>query len=215
MTTPNPDINVTNDKEINFRKLEARYEQQLAQERSARLDAEKRVQEFSQKQTHADDDDDDPSEPYVEKKKLAKTLNRFGEQTKQQTQSDIKQAVNEALAEERRTNWLKANPDFQEVMQHADKFAMKDPELADSILEMPNTFERQKLVYKNIKAFGLHKPEEPKQSIQQKVDENKRSPFYHPSGVGTAPYSNAGDYSPNGQKQAYEKMKQLQQKVRM
>ena len=66
--------------------------------------------------------------------------------------------------------WLKNNPDFYEVMNHAQAFADKDPELAESILEMPEGFERQKLVYKNIKALGIHKPAEQKPNIQDKID---------------------------------------------
>jgi len=81
---------------------------------------------------------------------------------------------------------MKNNPDFYEVMNHAQKFAERDPELAESILTMPEGFERQKLVYKNIKALGIHKKEEPKPSIQETIDKNRRSPYYQPSGVGAA-----------------------------
>jgi hypothetical protein len=79
---------------------------------------------------------------------------------------------------------------------------------------MPDTFERQKLVYKNIKAFGLDRPEAKQPSIQEKIDSNKRSPYYQPSGVGSAPYASAGDFSASGQKQAYDKMKELQNRLR-
>jgi len=90
-----------------------------------------------------------------------------------------------------------------------------DPELAESILEMPEGFERQKLVYKNIKALGIHKPAMKEPSIQEKVDANRRSPYYQPSGVSTAPYSQVGDFSNTGQKQAYEKMQQLKSQLRI
>ena len=80
---------------------------------------------------------------------------------------------------------------------------------------MPEGFERQKLVYKNIKALGVHKPEQKQPSIQDKVDANKRSPFYQPNGVGSAPYSSVGDFSAGGQKNAYEKMQQLKSKLRI
>ncbi len=205
--------NKPSDKELNFRALEAKYQKQLEQERSARLEAERIAQEAQQKRNYQEDDDDD-NEPYVDKKKLEKKLARFGENTKQQTQQEVRQAVQTALQEERRQNWLKQNPDFYEVLQHAEKFAQKDPELAETILEMPEGFERQKLVYKNIKALGLHKPEVKQPSIQEKVDANKRSPYYQPSGVGSAPYAQAGDFSQSGQKNAYAKMKELQARWR-
>ena len=200
----------TSDKELNFRALEQKYKKELEAERAARLEAERLVQERSRQ---VDDDHDD--EPYVDTKKLEKKLAKFGEKTKQETQSEIKNAVQAALYEERKNTWLKNNPDFFDVMQNAEKFAQKDPELADTILEMPDTFERQKLVYKNIKALGLHKPQEKIPSVQEKIDANRRSPYYQPSGVGTAPYSAQGDFSPEGQKKAFDKMKELQKTLRI
>ncbi len=220
MTAPSTDNQVQNsenkssDKELNFRALEQKYQRQLESERNARLEAERMVQEVQAKKQVSDDDEDD-SEPYVDHKKLQKKLNKFGEQTKQQTQNEVKQAVQQALHEERRTNWLKSNPDFYDVLQHAEKFAQKDPELAEAILEMPDTFERQKLVYKNIKALGMHKPEVKGPSIQEKVDNNRRSPYYQPSGVGAAPYAAQGDFSLSGQKSAYDKMQELKKTLRL
>jgi len=206
--------NKPSDKELNFRRLEEKYQRELLQERNARLEAEKVAQEMQSRKQVSDDDEDD-SEPYVDHKKLNKKLAKFGERAQQQTQSDIQNAVHTALKEERKQNWIKSNPDFFEVLQHADKFAQKDPELAETILEMPEGFERQKLVYKNIKALGLHKPDVKQPSIQDKVDANRRSPYYQPSGVGTAPYSSAGDYSASGQKNAYDKMQELKQRLRL
>lgn len=217
MTVPTQDNqtpdNKQADKELNFRALEARYKQQLEQERLARMEAERKAEEALKRRESQDDDDDD--EPYVDKKKLSKTLAKFGEQTKQQTQTEIERAVNKALTEERKQNWVKSNPDFFEVMKYAEKFAEHDPDLAETILEMPEGFERQKLVYKNIKALGLHKPQAKEPSIQEKVDANRRSPYYQPTGVGSAPYSQVGDFSTTGQKQAYEKMQALKKQLRI
>ena len=100
-------------------------------------------------------------------------------------------------------------------MKHAQKLVDKDPELAETILEMPDTFERQKLVYKSIKSLGLHKPEESKESIQSKIDANRRTPYYQPSGVASAPYASQGDFSPAGQKNAYDKLKELKNRLRL
>jgi hypothetical protein len=203
------------DKELNFRALEQKYQKQLEQERQARLEAEKIAQEAQQRKNQIQDDEEDDSDPYIDHKKLGKKLDKFGNQIKQQTQSEIKQAVAQALQEERQANWLKANPDFKEVMGHAQKFWENDQELAETILEMPDTFERQKLVYKNIKALGLHKPAQKVPTIQEKVDANKRSPYYQPSGTGSAPYSSQSDFSAGGQKQAYDKMQELKNRLRL
>lgn len=205
-----------NDKELNFRQLEQKYERQLAQERAAREQAEKLAQEAINNQNmqrHEEDDDD--SEPYIDKRKLERKLAKFGEQTQKQTQSEINKAVHMALQEERKQNWIKSNPDFYDVLQNAEKFAQKDPELAESILEMPEGFERQKLVYRAMKSKGYHLPEQKQPSIQEKIDANKRSPYYQPSGVGSAPYAAAGDYSAVGQQQAYQKMQELKNRLRI
>lgn len=199
-------------KELNFRALEQKYQQQLTAER---LEKERLLQELQQKQKNQAEDEEEDNEPYVDHKKLKKEQAKLGQQIKQETHTEIQKAVQKALNEERKQSWMRNNPDFYDVMQHAEKFAQMDPELAETILEMPEGFERQKLVYKNIKALGLHKPQSKEPSIQEKIDANRRSPYYQPSGVGAAPYAQVGDYSNNGQKQAYEKMQQLKNQLRL
>ena len=203
----------SNSKEMNFRALEAKYQRQLDQANAARIEAERRAEMASQVQ-HKDEDDTE-GEPYVDHKRLNKTLAKFGEQTQKQTQTEIQRAVQTALNEERKQNWIKNNPDFYSTLQLADKFAEHDPELAESILDMPEGFERQKLVYKNIKALGLHNPKPKESSIQDKIDANRRSPYYQPSGISSSPYSQQGDFSPVGQKSAYEKMQALKNQLRI
>lgn len=205
-----PAIESKNDsKELNFRRQESTFLRIIAEKDSRIAEIEKQLQ---QKQIHEDEDDD---EPYVNKKKLEKQFAKFGQQAKQETQSEIQRAVENALRKEKKDNWLKNHSDFSEVLQHADKLLLKDPELAESILEMPEGFERQKLVYKNIKALELDKPALKQPSIQDKMEANRRSPYYQPSGVANAPYSSQSDFSPTGQKQAYEKMQELKSKLRI
>ena len=207
--------NKPSDKEINFRAQEQKYERLLAQERQARLEAEKAAQEARKAPSHANDDDDDTDEPYVDHKKLNKKLAKAGQQFKEEAQTEIQKAVKSAIAEERKTAWIKQNPDFYETLKVADKLFDYDPELADSMLTIPNEFERQKAVYKNIKHMGLDKPKAKEQSIQEKIDANRRSPYYQPSSVGTAPYGMQGDFSSGGQKAAYDKMQELKSKLRI
>lgn len=202
------------DKELNFRALEAKYQKQLELERAARLDAERQAQEVMSKRNQKEEEDDE-SDPYVDHKKLEKKFNHFERKLEEKIEKKAEEKARFLLDKEKRDNWIKNNPDFYEVLQHADKFAQKDPDLAESILEMPDTFERQKLVYKNIKALGINKPEPKQQTIQEKIDANKRSPYYQPSGVGTAPFASAGDFSPQGQKQAYAKLQELKSRLRI
>jgi hypothetical protein len=204
-----------NDKEYNFRALEAKYQRELAAERARREEAERLSQEMQQRRNNIVEEDDNDDEPYVDKKKLEKKLARFGQSTQSEIQKSMEAAKLAAKEELKQEMWLENNPDFYDILQHAEKFAQKAPELAKTILKMPEGFERQKLVYQNIKELGLHKPEPKQPSIQEKIDANRRSPYYQPSGVGSAPYANAGDFSPSGQKNAYEKMQELKARLRI
>jgi len=218
MTSPTPESQAqeqkTNDKELNFRALESKYQRELEKERSARLEAERVAQEAISRKNDSLDEEDD-SEPYVDHKKLSKTLSSFERKLEEKIDKKAEQIAERKAREKDQEYWLKNNPDFYEVLQHAEKFAQKDPELAESILEMPDTFARQKLVYKNIKALGIHRPETKAPSVQEKIDANRRSPYYQPSGVGTAPYQSVGDFSAGGQKQAYDKMQELKNRLRI
>ena len=212
--TPPSQVQDQNSKELNFRALEQKYQKQLQEERAGRLEAERQMNETRAKfMSHQDDDED--SEPYVDKKRLKKEQARFGEQIKQETQTDIHKAVQQALYQERNQNWMKSNSDHEEVMKHANKIMEHDKELAESILDMPETFERYKLVYKTVKTLGLDKPAQKQPSIQEKVDANRKSPYYQPSGVGTAPYSSQSDFSATGQKAAHDKMQELKARLRL
>lgn len=209
------------DKELNFRKQEEMYTRKLEQERAARIAAEEKVAQYAQQnlnKAHLIDDDDDSDEPYVDRKRLEKRLGKVVQQVGNDTDTKIQNAVQQALAAERRTQWLKNNPDFNEVMSHAQTFADRDPELAETILEMPDGFERQKLVYKNIKALGIHKKPEDQPKIQDKIDANRRSPYYQPSGMSAPGYgiSNGGkDYTPAEGQNAYKKMQELKSRLRI
>ncbi len=213
MTVPNQDNQVAmNDKEMNFRKQAAMYERQIEQERNEKAQI---LRELEEARSAKNIEEEIVDEPYVDHKRLAKSFNQFGEKVKKETKSEINQAVQLALQEERKNNWMKQNGDFYDVLKHAEKLAMHDPELADTILEMPESFERQKLVYKNIKALGLHQEKPKESSIQEKIDANRRSPYYQPSGVGTAPYKSHSDFSSAGQEQAYNKMQELKKNIRL
>jgi hypothetical protein len=197
------------DKELNFRLQAASYEKKLAEKENALKEYERRLEELSRTQNDKEDD----YEPYVDEKKLNKKLTQFGQQTQQQTQQEIRKM----LKEERDQMWVQSHSDFDEIMkgENLQKFANKDPELAKTILEMPDTFERKKLVYNNIKALGLHKPEEPKENIQDLINNNPRKLYYQPSNVGQGPYNSSGDFSQKGQKEAYEKMQELKSRLRL
>lgn len=204
-----------NDKELNFRALEQKYQRQLEQERNARLEAERVAKEAMERKSQPEQEEENDDQPYVDHKRLNKTLNKFGQTTQTEIQKAMEMAKQKAKEELKQEMWLEQNPDFYDVLQHAEKFAQKSPKLAETILKMPDNFDRQKLVYQNIKEFGLDRPEVKQPSIQETIDSRKRSPYYQPTNVGTAPYGNNSDFSPGGQKSAYEKMQALKAQLRI
>jgi hypothetical protein len=220
MTTPTQDIkpidNKPSEKEINFRQLEAKYERQLAQERADKERLQEELNKRHQQQIKTDDDDDDSDEPYVDKKRLNKKLDSFERKMEEKIEKKAEEKARSMIESQRTESWLQQNSDFEQTMQHAEKFAELHPKLAENILRMPAGFERQKLVYENIKAFGLDKPQAKPSTIQDKVDANRRSPFYQPNGVGSSPYAGQqSDFSPSGQKAAHDKMMELKGRLRL
>jgi len=202
--------NKPSDKELNFRALQAKYEKQLEQERGARIEAERKNQEMQSSQQDVEDD-----EPYVAPKHLEKKLAKFGQTTQSDIQKAMEMAKSQAKDEIKQEMWLERNSDFDNVMSHAQKLYEEDREMAETILTMPDNFDRQKLVYQTIKKLGLHEPKKPVASVQDKINANQRSPYYQPSGVATAPYAAGGDFSPVGQKNAYDKLQELKSRLRL
>lgn len=206
-----------NDKEYNF----AQLRRQLEAERQARLEIERKAQELEQKiafrADQRDGEEEDSDELYVDEKRLNKKLASFERNIEKKIEEKAEMKARYLLEQEKQSAYLRENADFNTTMsaENVEKFAQRHPRLAENILRMPEGFERQKLVYENIKALGIDKPEARAPSIQEKIDANRRSPYYQPSGVGTSPYSNGGDFSPAGQKNAYEKMKELKSRLRL
>lgn len=206
--------NKSNDKEFNFRQLEAKYKNEIERQARKEAELEQKIQELSKKQTQ-ESDEDDQSDPYVDHRKLEKKLAKFGQNTQSDIQKAMEMAKNIAKDEIKQEIWLESNPDFVDVLQHADKFAEANPLLAETILKMPDNFERKKLVYANIKAMNLHKPAAKQSSIQEQIDSNRKNVFYQPTGIANAPFTPQGDYSPEGQKNSYKKMKEAQARLRL
>jgi len=209
MTSPDQ-VQQNNDKEYNFRAQAAKYEAQLQQERAER----ERLQHELEARNN-NEQDEDASEPYVDHKKLNRTLAKHGQNTQSEINKAMEYAKHTAKEELKQEMWLENNPDFYDTLKHAEKFAAKNPKMAETILKMPEGFERQKLVYQSIKALGVDAPEIKQPSIQEKIDTNRRTPYYQPSGVGAAPYATQGDFSQSGQKDAYSKMQELKNRLRL
>lgn len=210
--------------ESNLSKQRKMYERQLEQERLARQQAEERAaaaeraaQETAQRRSSYSDDDEEDNEPYVDRRKLSKELNKFQANIEKTIDQKAEAKAAAMIENERRNLYLRENSDFEKIMNPdtIEKFAAKHPRLAENILRMPEGFERNKLVYENIKALGIDKPEKQESSVQDRIEANKRSPYYQPSSVGAPPNAMSGDFSDSGQENAYKKMKELQKRLRL
>lgn len=210
-----------NDAEFNF----AQLRKKLEREQQARLQAEERLgrleqerQAFDASRKSRQDDDDAPSdEPYVDEKRLDRKLAKFEERFEKKVDAKAEEKARSMIQAERQTNFLKQNADFSSILNEEmlQKFVEKYPDIAEPMLEMPDNFARQKLLYQNIKALGIHKKEEPRASIQDTINKNQRGAFYRPTDVASPPHAAAGDFSATGQKTAYSKMQELKNKLRL
>lgn len=208
----------TNDQEINF----ARLRKQLDQERAAKQQLEERLAQVERERApmqSRDDSDDEPTsdEPYVDYRSLDKRFKKFQGNMEQTIEKKAEEKARSMMEKARQEDFLKSNPDFFNVVsnEYVQKFAEKHPEIAEPMLEMPDNFARQKLLYQNIKALRVHMKDEPVKSIQSTVDQNRRSPYYQPSGIPAAPYASQGDFSASGQENAYKKLQELKKNMRL
>lgn len=202
-----------NDKEYNFAQLRKQLE-------SERAEKEKMVSEIEAIKAKLNapkpEEEDDYEDPYVDPKYLKKQLTRFEERMQSKFSQEAEKKARELMEKDREDAFLKNTPDFPTTLtpDNIKLFAEKYPDIAEPLSQMPDSFARQKLLYQNIKALKIGQKEE-QPSIQQTIDAKRRSPYYQPSGVPNAPYSAQGDFSPTGQKSAYEKMQEMKSKLRL
>lgn len=211
--------NVQKDKELNFERLRKQLESEKAekQQMQARLAELERNAQQAKHAAHSDGDEEESNEPYVDHKSLSKKFSKWEQQLEQKFEKRAEEKARTIVEQERQAGYIKANPDFQDVLtqENIEKFAQKHPSIAERMLKMPDNFDRQALLYEQIKALQVNKKEEGKSTVQQTIDANRKSPYYQPSGVGTSPYAPTGDFSPAGQKAAYDKLKELKSRLRI
>lgn len=201
-----------NSAEINFSKLRKKLEaevQEKEQFKQRALELEKERDDLlKSKPSTLSHDDDDDDEPYIDKRKLKKEFSRY----EQEFDKKVEHRVQKALEEERKSSYLKENGDFHDVLseENLQKFVESHPNLANAILKMPDGFERQKLVYENIKTLNVIKERSAKPSIQDTINANRRSPYYQGPSTATPPFG--GQVDP---KAAYQKMQDLKARMRL
>lgn len=204
-TNPTNDVQ-KEDKDYNFEQLRRKLENTEREKQAALAKAsayEKEIAEAAKKKFREPEPDDDSyDEPYVDERRLNKRLERFEERFSKQVDEKAELKARQMLEQERNSQFLKHNTDFNQILsaENIEKFAKTHPDIAEEMLEMPDGFNRQKLLYQQIKALGIHKPPAPAVSIQETIDKNRKGPFYQPSGIGSAPYAGGGITHPQARK---------------
>ncbi len=203
--------------EYNFQQMR----KQLENERYAREQAEMRAKQYedqinefktSQSKKKDEDEDDSYAEPYVDKKTLDKRFKNWESSLDERIDKKAEQKARIMLEQERQSTFLRENKDFDKVMtpDMLQKFVDTYPEVAEGILQnMPDDFNRQKHVYKTIKSLKLHMRPEEAVPVEKVIEKNQKSGLYQPSNVAPSAFKASGDFSKDGQKQAYEQMRDL------
>lgn len=165
-------------------------------------------------------DEEDSDEPYVDHNKLRREMGKFAETMDSTIDKKASEKARAMIEEEKKNDYLQRNKDFYEVLREDEikKFVDEHPNLAAPLSKLPDTFERQQLVYEAIKTLKDVKPAQstptqPKSILAQAFESRKASMAYTPGGSSGGPFQSMGDFSPGGQKQAYERFKSLQKSV--
>lgn len=162
--------------------------------------------------------DDDGDEPYIDQKTLARKMSAWEKDLEQRFEKKAEEKARELLAQDKRNEFLKRNPDFENILapENLDKYSKDNPEEAEvwTQLRTENNFERQKLLYYQLKKQEALKKMGEVSSMQKKVDENRKNPYYIPSGSGTPPQASfGGNFDKTAQKNSYDLMQSLKQRV--
>ncbi len=208
------------DKELNFRRLEAAKEQ----EREARLRAEehaksmqRELMEIKSMLTPKEKDPLDDVEDFVDKDRLRAIREADRRHFQKEAKEIAKQTYLESQREYDQKNYLqrlKAQcPDYDQVMTQAnlENLERVDPVFAETVLEIPDEYARCMKAYKKLKSLQTKAKDIP--SIQDKVAENQRNPYFIPPDSGSR--SGAVDFdvsSPKARKEAYAKLQAAQKR---
>ena len=217
-TDPNTPPAPTENKsaEYNFQQIR----KQLENERYAREQAEirakqyeKEIDEYKSSQTKSKSEEDESyDDPYIDRKTLDKRFKTLESDIDKRIDQKAEEKARLMLEQDRQATFLRDNKDFEKVMsaEMLQKFVDTYPDVAEGILQnMPDDFNRQKHVYKTIKSLKLHLKPEETESIEKTIQKNQKSGLYQPSNVAPSPFKSTGDFSKQGQKQAYEQMEEL------
>jgi hypothetical protein len=205
-------VAVDTSKDYNFAQVRKQLQESTRAAEQAKREAEQAKQELEALKRGRDEqeDYDSSSEPYVEHRTLDKRIKKLEENFEKKIERQAEMKARAIFEQHQQQTFLRNNPDFNEIMspELLQKFGDKHPSIAESLMAMPDSFDRQKLVYENIKALGIHKPPE-KPPIQETIEKRRVSAYYQPTEASTPPYAANPDCSEAGQKAAYEKIQAI------
>jgi len=212
---------VSSDKEINFRRLEAAREA----EREARIRAEMQMEsmrsELSQIKEALQPKESDPLdgvEDFVDPERLRAKLDKVSANLKKEAKEIARQTIREEREQEEKRNYLSRLKsqfsDYDEVMNEANIVNLEsvDPVFLETVLEVPDEYARRLKTYKKLKTLQQAPREDSKSSIKDKVEENSRNPYYIPPSTATPAAVDFDISSKASRVQAYEKLKAAQRK---
>lgn len=219
-----PDVKASSDKELNFRKLEEarlreREEKMRLEMQNETLQNElKEIKEYLKpKERDPFEDIDDYIEPEV-KKALVDKFNRFGSSFERKAEEIAEkkyQEIQRQKEEAEKKNFLPKLQnefnDFDQVMteQNIMEIGEKDPTFLQTVLMVPDEYEKRKFLYQRIKANKSNA--EPEKTVQDRVRQNQKNPYHVPSSA--SPTSDAIDFdldSPGARESAYQKLRSAQ-----
>lgn len=212
------------DKEHNFRRLEAAREA----EREARIRAEMELQmlrgemqEIKSMLRPREKDPLDDVEDYVDPARLKAKLEleraafeRKAKDIAKSTYDELKREDQEKEKKDFMTRLKREYPDYDAIMNENTLASLEkiDPLFVDTVLAIPDDYERRKKTYAKIKSLPK---QEPKASIKERVEENQKNPYYIPAGSGASgglPSIEFDVSSKTARESAYAKLKAAQRR---
>jgi hypothetical protein len=218
--------NVSEKSRENFRRLEAARDAEKEARIRAEMEAEflkKRLDEIANSTNQVEADPLDSVEDYVDAQTIRAKFDKERKALREEASRLAKEAIKEEkLAEEKKkreeeqknsTPKLRSQfNDYDEVMNEENilRLEQDNPTFLNAVLEIQDEYKRKYATYDYLKKAGYVAPKEP--SIKEKVEENRRNPYYFEPGSGTPIAVDFDVKSPQARQQAYEKLKQAQRR---
>lgn len=207
-------------KELNFRRLEAAREA----EKEARIRAEMQTEqmrnelkEIKQMLQPKEIDALDGVEDFVDPERLKKKLQQERDRNRREAAEIAERTYEERKQKDEKANFFQRLrgqfSDYDQVMNEANLAHLQeeDPVFLDTVVKVPDEYERRLDTYKKIKSMQAKKPKiEERASIKEKVEENMKNPYFIQPSSGTPSAVEFDVRSKSARDQAYQKLKAAQ-----